>query len=159
MAPHSSTVARKIPWMEEPGRLQSMGSLRVGHDWATSLYLWYCWTLLYPDFFVSLSYQSLLYIPDWPFYHYDMSFDFIYLPIFGCAGSSLLCGVFFSCREQGLFSVCGAWPSHCSGFSRCGARALQHRINSRGAWTQLLCGVWGPPGPRIKPSCVSCIGR
>ena len=39
MAPHSSTVARKIPWMEEPGRLQSMGSLRVGHDWATSLSL------------------------------------------------------------------------------------------------------------------------
>ena len=35
MAPHSSTFAWKIPWMEEPGRLQSMGSLRVGHDWAT----------------------------------------------------------------------------------------------------------------------------
>ena len=33
MAPHSSTVARKIPWMEEPGRLQSMGLHRVGHDW------------------------------------------------------------------------------------------------------------------------------
>ena len=32
MAPHSSTVAWKIPWMEEPGRLQSMGSLRVGQD-------------------------------------------------------------------------------------------------------------------------------
>ena len=32
MAPHSSTVAWKIPWMEEPGRLQSMGSLRVRHD-------------------------------------------------------------------------------------------------------------------------------
>ena len=32
MAPHSSTLARKIPWMEEPGGLQSMGSLRVGHD-------------------------------------------------------------------------------------------------------------------------------
>ena len=31
MAPHSSTLAWKIPWMEEPGRLQSMGSLRVGH--------------------------------------------------------------------------------------------------------------------------------
>ena len=39
MAPHSSTVARKIPWMEEPGRLQSMRSLRVGHDSATSLSL------------------------------------------------------------------------------------------------------------------------
>ena len=36
---HSSTLAWKIPWMEEPGRLQSMGSLRVGHDWATSLSL------------------------------------------------------------------------------------------------------------------------
>ena len=31
MAPHSSTLARRIPWMEEPGRLQSMVSLRVGH--------------------------------------------------------------------------------------------------------------------------------
>ena len=32
MATHSSTLAWKIPWMEEPGRLQSMGSHRVGHD-------------------------------------------------------------------------------------------------------------------------------
>ena len=32
MAPHSSTPAWKIPWTEEPGRLQSMGSLRVGYD-------------------------------------------------------------------------------------------------------------------------------
>ena len=39
MAPHSSTLAWKIPWAEEPGGLQSMGSLRVGHDWATSLSL------------------------------------------------------------------------------------------------------------------------
>ena len=37
VAPHSSTLAWKIPWTEEPGRLQSMGSRRVGHDWATSL--------------------------------------------------------------------------------------------------------------------------
>ena len=39
VAPHSSTLAWKIPWTEEPGRLQSMGSLRVGQDWATSLSL------------------------------------------------------------------------------------------------------------------------
>ena len=39
MAPHSSTLAWKIPWMEEPGRLQSMGLLRVGYNWATSLSL------------------------------------------------------------------------------------------------------------------------
>ena len=32
MASHSSTIAWKIPWMEEPGGLQSMGSLRVGYD-------------------------------------------------------------------------------------------------------------------------------
>ena len=37
MAPHSSTLAWKIPWTEEPGGLQSMGSQRVGHDWVTSL--------------------------------------------------------------------------------------------------------------------------
>ena len=39
MAPHPSTLAWKIPWTEEPGGLQSMGLLRVGHDWATSLSL------------------------------------------------------------------------------------------------------------------------
>ena len=39
MAPHSSTLAWKILWTEEPGRLQSMGSLRVRQDWVTSLSL------------------------------------------------------------------------------------------------------------------------
>ena len=39
MAAHSSILAWKIPWTEEPGRLQSMGSQRVGHNWATSLSL------------------------------------------------------------------------------------------------------------------------
>ena len=39
MAPHSSILAWQIPWVEEPGRLQSMGSLRVRYDWATSLWL------------------------------------------------------------------------------------------------------------------------
>ena len=37
MAIHSRTIAWKIPWTEEPGRLQPMGSQRVGHDWAISL--------------------------------------------------------------------------------------------------------------------------
>ena len=39
MAPYSSTLAWKIPWTEEPGRLQSMGSLRIRHNWVTSLSL------------------------------------------------------------------------------------------------------------------------
>ena len=37
MATHSSTLAWKIPWMEQPGRLQSMGLLKVGHNWVTSV--------------------------------------------------------------------------------------------------------------------------
>ena len=39
MATHSSTLARKIPWTEEPSKLQSMGSQRVRHNWVTSLFL------------------------------------------------------------------------------------------------------------------------
>ena len=38
MAIHSNSISWKMPWTEEPGRLQSMGSQRVGHDWATSLF-------------------------------------------------------------------------------------------------------------------------
>ena len=38
MATHSSILAWKIPWMEDPVRLQSMGLQRVGHDWVTSLH-------------------------------------------------------------------------------------------------------------------------
>ena len=48
MATHSSILAWRIPWTEEPGRLQSMGLQRVGHDWVTSLHftsLHFCgWT-------------------------------------------------------------------------------------------------------------------
>ena len=44
MATHSSILAWKIPWMVEPGRLQSMGSQRVGHDWATSQLHFCYWT-------------------------------------------------------------------------------------------------------------------
>ena len=42
MATHSSTLVWKIPWMEEPGRLRPMGSLRVRQDWASSLSLFTC---------------------------------------------------------------------------------------------------------------------
>ena len=66
MAPHSSTLAWKIPWTEEPGRLQSMGSRRVGHDWETSLSLFLSCTgegngnpLQYSFFFFPLQYSCL----------------------------------------------------------------------------------------------------
>ena len=47
MATHSRTLAWKIPWMEEPGILQSMGLQRVGHDWATSLHFIMSWELIH----------------------------------------------------------------------------------------------------------------
>ena len=51
---HSSTLACKIPWTEKPGRLQSMGSQRVGHDSATSLY--FCiTTALFDSFNITTS--------------------------------------------------------------------------------------------------------
>ena len=47
MATHSSILAWRIPWTEEPGRLQSMGSQRVGHNWVTPLSLsWWKWKSL-----------------------------------------------------------------------------------------------------------------
>ena len=49
MAIHSSTIAWKIPWTEEPGRLQSMWSQRVGHDWATSRSRSQDWNLCFPQ--------------------------------------------------------------------------------------------------------------
>ena len=54
MATHSNTLAWKIPWAEEPGGLQSMGSRRVRQDWATSLSLspwhWFLWRFLLMNF-------------------------------------------------------------------------------------------------------------
>ena len=41
MATHSRILAWRIPWTEEPGGLQSMGSPRVGHDWVTDTYTWW----------------------------------------------------------------------------------------------------------------------
>ena len=56
MATHSSTLAWKIPWMEKPCRLQSMGSQRVGHEWAISLSLFfYVFTWLDHLFFLVLN--------------------------------------------------------------------------------------------------------
>ena len=43
MAPHSSTLAWRIPWTEGPGGLQSLGLLRVGHDWTASLFTFLHW--------------------------------------------------------------------------------------------------------------------
>ena len=71
MATHSSILAWRIPWTEEPQGLQSMGSQRVGHDWATNTYIyglgmvlgtlypWYHWTPINPA-------KGLHQCPVWP---------------------------------------------------------------------------------------------
>ena len=69
MAMHSSTVAWKIPWTEEPGRLQSMGSQRVGHDWVTSLSL----SHLYLDEHIYISEIFLIYT-DWIKLYFSLPF-------------------------------------------------------------------------------------
>ena len=61
----------------------------------------------------------------------SVSFHFIYLFVFGCAGSSLLYELFSSCGDWGLLSSCGAPASHCSGFSCCWTQAL-------GAWASVV---------------------
>ena len=57
MATHSSALAWKISWMEKPGRLQSMGSQRLGHDWVTSLSLLSC-SMAGRSLFVCFMYSS-----------------------------------------------------------------------------------------------------
>ena len=68
MATHTSTLAWKIPWMEEPGGLQSMESQKVGHEWATSLIikrhfgytkLWYV-TVFWCFFFNKIFMESMV---------------------------------------------------------------------------------------------------
>ena len=77
MAPHSRILAWKIPWTEKPGRLQSKGSQRVGHDWATELN----WTEL------SLTFRSLIH------------FEFIFV-----SGVRLCSNVSILSFYMGLFS-------------------------------------------------------
>ena len=71
-----------------------------------------------------------------------------------------------SCGEQGLLSSCGAWASHCSGFSCCRAWALGLQaseaaaggLRSCDAWAQLLHSMWNLPGPGIEPLSPTPVG-
>ena len=104
MAPHSSTLAWKIPWAEEPGGLQSMGLQRVGHDWVTSLSLF---TFMHwrrkwqptPELAQTMSIESVL-----PSNHLIL-----------CCPLLLLPAIFPSIR---VFStqwvLCIRWPKYCS---------------------------------------------
>ena len=62
MATHSSLLAWRIPWMEEPGGQQSMGSQRVGHDWATSLYFFISCTLRFMILDLHMQYNDCVFL-------------------------------------------------------------------------------------------------
>ena len=62
--------------------------------------------------------------------------------------TSHFCG-FSCCRVQALGTQVSAAAGR--GLSGCGSLALEHRLNSCGAWAWLLCSLWDPPGPGIEP--------
>ena len=72
MATHSSTLSWRITWMEEPGRLQSMGSQRVIHDWATSLHFTHLGRLSYLLLFFGTCIQIGIY------FLFSFAFSFFY---------------------------------------------------------------------------------
>ena len=96
---------------------------------------------------------------------------FIYLFIFGCVGSSLLCTGFLQLRRAGVTIPCSVRASHCNGFSccrarapgmrasvvvacglsSCGLQALERRLSSCCTRAQLLRGMWDLPGPGLEP--------
>ena len=89
----------------------------------------------------------------------------IYLFIFGCAGSLLLCGLFSRCGEWGLLSSCSMRSSHCGGFSCCRAGALGHAgLSCCSVWAQQLwyMGLVAPchveSSQRRDQTHVPCIG-
>ena len=126
-------------------------------------FLYLLYTLIKLYYTKALSNQASSLAPDWILLHLGPR-----IPVSSCDSTTtfhrslLLCSLFSSCCEWGLFSSCGAPACRCGGFS-CGAQALghvdfsscsswalEHRLNSRGAWAHLLWGMWDLPRPRIE---------
>ena len=147
MAPNSSTLVWKIPWTEEPGGLQSMGSLRVGHDWATSfsLFTFTHWRRKWQPTPVFLPGESQgrgslvgfrlwgrTVRHDWS----DLAAAAAAFVYFLLAGPAFYCCTAFpGCSEQGLLSSWGGWASRRGGVS---CRRVQASVvSSRGL---SICG-------------------
>ena len=103
----------------------------------------------------------------------------LFVFIFGCAQSLLLFMAFVQLQRVGPSLPCGAWTSHCDGFSGCGAQALvawasevaayglsscslqvlKSRLSSCGTWTQSPCNMWNLPRPGIEPLFPALAGK
>ena len=85
------------------------------------------------------------------FLYFDRVFILFYFLFFGCSVSSLVLTGFLQLLWAGATLCCSVRASHCGGFSCCRAWALEHRVNSCGAWALLLHSTWDLPGPGIEP--------
>ena len=117
---------------------------------------------VYCEYFLKVLFSSLV-LDEYKFCFSKILF--ICLFIFGCTESSLLCKAFLQLWCKGATVHCGAWASHCRGFSCCRAQALEragfsscsgwalkHRLRTCGLWAQLPLSMWDLPRPRIKPA-------
>ena len=146
MAPHSSTFAQKIPWTEEPGRLQSMGSLRVGHDSTTSLSLFTFmhWRRKWQPTPVFLPGES-------------QGWEAWWAAVYGATQSQTRLKRLSSGSSSMLGLHCCAQTSPCGGFSCCGTWAL-------GTWASIVVvhgyvGIWIFPRPGTEPMSSALTGR
>ena len=115
MAIHSSAIAWKTPWTEEPNRLQSMGLQRVGQDWVTSLSLcftilyWFCHTLTWISHGCTWvpNPEPLSHLPRFWFFECDLFFFFLFdsysVSVLKILFNSLL--DFINATEKAAFSL------------------------------------------------------
>ena len=146
MAIYSSILAWRIPWTEEPGRLQSVGLQRVRHDWATSTH----------DTFTYLSFGSTGYsllLRGLPLVAVSRSYSLLRYMGFSWQWLLCLCSISSRCES----SIVAAFGHTGSVVEAC--RALEHRLRSCGTWAELLCSMWDLLGPGIKHMRPSLAGR
>ena len=143
---HSSTIAWKIPWMEEPGRLQSMGSQRVGHDWATSLSLsaeirrrqWHPTPVLLPG--KSHGWRSLVGCSPWGRKESDMTERLHFHLSLSCIGEGngnpLQCSFLENPRDG------GAWLGDVYGVAQSRTRLKWCSSSSSSCWDNPFMSIW-----------------
>ena len=147
MAPHSSTLAWKIPWMEGPGRLQSMGSLRVGHDWATSLSLfifmhwrrkWHPTPVLLPG--KSHGWRSLVGCSPWGLQESDTTEPLLFHFSFSCIGEGNGNPLQCSCLENPRDG--GAWWASVYGVAQ--SRTWLKQLSSSSSMSSIAFSMYIP---------------
>ena len=144
--PHGLQPSRLLhPW-DFPGKSTGVGCHCLLHFYVLSLYKYTPWfssnMFVFFFFFCHASLVCGILVP-WPgrdsplYWECGVLFCFliIWFFFFGCAGSSLLQGLFSNCREWQLLSSCLVQASHCNGFSYCGTWAL-------GPADYSSCDIW-----------------